>query len=325
MKGWNILTKMSVIVITPDNYATIRRLMTCLAKQSISRQLEIVIIAAAGFCLEDPEIAHSFGSVHIEITAGIRSFAATQALGVHLARSPVVAFTEDHSLPDPLWAENLLHAHEKGHAAVGPAVINGNPRSLVSCANFAIEYGQWADPLPAQTVPHLPGHNSSYKRDVLLPYRDELHAWLRSESTLHWDLLSKGHRLWLESSAKTAHHNFSDLFSTVRLRFCCGKIFAGSRSRTWPYMKRLLWFSGSPLIPFVRFYRVVRCLRQPGHPGNLLPGMFPAILLFLILDGMGEMAGYSSGIGKAEERMTEMEFHRERYMNPDDRLSFSLE
>ena len=46
-------------------------------------------------------------------------------------------------------------------------------------------------------VDYLPGHNSSYKRDVLLGYGDRLESMMESETVLHWDLRAKGHRLYL--------------------------------------------------------------------------------------------------------------------------------
>ena len=318
------MTEMSVIVITPDRYATIRRLMGCLAAQTIREQLEIIIVAPVEVRLElDQKVVQSFAVVHVESVKSIDSFAEAQAIGVRAATSPVVAFTEDHSLPDPHWAENLVYAHRKEWAGVGPVVTNGNPRSLISWTNLAIEYGEWLAPAESNVATHLPGHNSSYKRDILLRYGNKLGTWLESESILHWDLTLKGYQLWLESSARTAHQNFSDFFWAIYLRFCCGRVFAGSRVRNWSRFMRFIYFCGSPMIPFVRSYRIMRELRRPGRPRHLLPRMAPLLLLFLVCDGIGEMVGYASGSGKADNRMTKMEFHRERFMNSVDRLEFT--
>ena len=317
------MTEMSVIVITPDRYTTIRRLLDCLAAQTIREHLEIIIVAPAEIRLElDQKLLQSFGGMHVEGVQSIESFAEAQAIGVRAATSPIVAFTEDHSFPDPDWAENLVYAYRKGWAAVGPEVANGNPRSLISWTNLAIEYGKWLAPADSNVVNHLPGHNSSYKRDILLRYGNKLGTWLEAESILHWDLTSKGYKLWLESSARTAHQNFSDFFWSIRLRFCCGMVFAASRVRTWSRVMRFVYFCGSPLIPFVRLYRIMRELRRPGRPRRLIPRMAPLLLLFLVCDGFGEMVGYAFASGKAVMRLTEMEFHRERFMNSVDRLEF---
>lgn len=318
------MIKMSVIVVTPDNYATIRRLMECLAAQTIPEQLEIVIVVPDKAQHElEQKVVRCFAAIHIEGVKSVDSFAEAQAIGVRAASAPIVAFTEDHSFPDPRWAETLIDAHRGEWAVVGPSISNANPRSLISWTNIAIEYGEWLNPAVGSLVLHLPGHNSSYKRDILLNYGDELGSWLESESILHWDLNSKGYQLWLEPSTKTAHQNFSGFFSAIQLRFCCGRVFAGSRARNWPQFIRFVYFCGSPLIPFLRSYRVIREMRRPGRPRYLLPKMIPLLMLFLACDGVGEMVGYILGTGKAGKWMTKMEFHRERFMNSLDRLEFT--
>lgn len=315
---------MSVIVVTPDHYATIRQLMGCLTAQTIHEELEIIIVAPIEVRLElDQKVVQSFAVVQFKSVKSLDSFAEAQAIGVRAATSTIVAFTEDHSLPDPQWAEYLVYAHRKEWAGVGPVVENANPRSLISWTNLVIEYGEWLAPAVSDVVNHLPGHNSSYKRDILLRYGDKLGTWLESESILHWDLTAKGYRFWLESSARTAHQNFSDFFWTIRLRFCCGRLFAGSRVRNWSRFMSFIYFCGSPMIPLLRLYRITRELQRPGRPRHLLIRMLPFLILFLVCDGLGEMVGYAFGPGKAEELMTKMEFHRERFMNSVDRPKYT--
>ena len=113
-----------------------------------------------------------FSSVKVVPIDSAASVARANAAGIRAATSSVVALTEDHSFPDPEWAENLIKAHEQPWAAVGPAVRNANPATAVSWADFFIGYGPWAEPISAGTVDFLPGHNSSYKRAVLLEYED---------------------------------------------------------------------------------------------------------------------------------------------------------
>lgn len=314
--------EISVIVITPDDYGTIQSLIESLAAQTICEHIELVIVAPAtsvsGF---DTTIFNRFGAVRLEGVESIDSFAQATAVGIGAATAPIVALTEDHSFLDPKWAEILVAAHRGPWIGVGPAISNANPGSLVSWANIAIEYGEWLDPAVTGPVSHIPGHNSSYKRAALLEYGEDLGKWLQSESVLHWDLASKGHRLWLETSATTGHRNFSDFLSTIRLRFCCGRIFASSRARGWAASKRALYLCGSPLIPFVRLGRVIGQLRRPGRPRYLLPSILPLLLLFLVIDGMGETVGYAFGTGSAEEGMTRMEFHRERFVNRRERAN----
>ena len=60
---------------------------------------------------------------------------------------------------------------------------------------------------PASRAEHamLPGHNSSFKRDLLLAYGPGLEDLLRAEIVLHTRLHRDGHRLLLEPAAKFEH------------------------------------------------------------------------------------------------------------------------
>jgi hypothetical protein len=50
-----------------------------------------------------------------------------------------------------------------------------------------------------------------------------------------------------------------------------------------------------------------------------LPRLLPALVIGLIFDGAGEMAGYAFGPGRAMAKLSDMEFHRERYLALHDR------
>jgi len=316
--------RMSVIVITPDNYETVRRLIGRLHAQTVRQELEIVIVAPPGAIMEphDPRLKEFAALRAVEIE-NMASTALARAAGIRAATADIVVLTEDHSLPEAGWAEALIRAHEDGWAAAGPAVGNGNPRSLVSWANLLIEYSEWIDPAEGGEARHLPGHNSSYKRDLLLTYGDELGRWLEAESVLHWDLRGRGHRLWLESSAKTQHLNFSRLGCSIGLRFHAGRLFAGMRRSGWGPARRLAYAAGSPLIPFVRLFRIVRELRRPGRQWRLLPRLLPFAPLLLAVDAAGEMTGYLFGPGGSSAEIARVDFHRENFMNRSDRRQFA--
>lgn len=310
---------MSVIVITPDNFATAAKTIKRLKGQNVRQRLEIVIAAPSKKTLELEEAAlrdfHSFKVVEV---GAMTSTARARAAGVFAASAPVVAFVEDHAFPANGWAEALIAAHQQSWAAVGPAMANANPRTLTSWANLVVEYGQWLDPCPAGVKDHLPGHNGSYKRALLVEYGDSLDAMLDAESILQWDLRAKGHELYLEPKARTFHQNFSAGLSWLPLRFNGGRLFAASRARTWPPLRRVVYCAASPLIPFVRLKRIVKELRAPGRKRDLLPRIVPLLFTSLVVDAVGEMAGYAFGAGDAMRKLADMEFHRHRYLAKSD-------
>ena len=53
---------------------------------------------------------------------------------------------EDHSYPEPEWAEALLRAHAGPWTVVGPAVANANPDYTASWVNYVLSYGGFAPP-----------------------------------------------------------------------------------------------------------------------------------------------------------------------------------
>jgi hypothetical protein len=300
---------LSVIVTTPDSYDTIRNLVTALRAQTARDTLELVIVAPSAAAVH-AGIAdlECFCCWRIVELGALRTVAQAKAAGIRCAIAPVVVLTEDHSFPDPNWAHALIEAHRDNWAAVGPAMDNGNPESLISWADFIIGYGPWFDPPAAAEVEELPGHNTSYKRGVLLECGERLEALLGAESVLHHELRAQGHRLYLEPAARTFHINFTRPSRWMPYLCYSGRVFAAERARSWPALRRAAYCGGAGLIPLVRLKRllpVIRRLRPEVAPGVLAP-----LLFALIIDSLGQGLGYALGPGHAAEKVARLEFHR---------------
>jgi GT2 family glycosyltransferase len=305
--------ELSVILTTPDCYDTIRKTIACLRAQTARDRLEIVIVAPAGRELKlcESELK-SFANFHVVEVKAIESIGAANAAGVRDASAPLVAFGEDHAFPDPEWAEALIAAHKQNWVAVGPAVRNANPGSLISWADFLIAYGPWMECVAGGVAEHLPGHNSSYKRSVLIEYGSRLETMLEAESVLHWDLNNRGYQLYLEPRAKISHLNFGTLSSWLPAQFHSGRMFATIRSRNWCRAKRLFYTCSAPMIPAIRLYRILR--QSYRLRSNLRPAILPVLILGLTVSALGEMLGYASGEGNSRKALTHLEFHRIRHI-----------
>jgi len=317
--------ELSVILVTPDNYESIRRAVRYVGAQSARARIEIVIVAPSAETLgEDPNDLSTFGQHRIVEVGSVETVARANAAGVRAASAPLIAFVEEHSFPQPGWAEALIEAQKHPWAAVGPMVLNANPWSAVSWADYLTAYGKWAGPEAGGEIDFLPGHNSSYKRDILLAYGDRLESMLEAESVLHWDLRANGHRLYLEPAAKVSHVNFSRLATWIRVQHCNGLVFAAARARSWPLLRRLLYAGGSPLIPFVRLWRILSGLRSAGLPRLVLLRTLPALVLGLTLDAAGQMLGYAFGAGEAaSNKLGAFEFHRFDHITAHDRAALA--
>ncbi len=211
-------------------------------------------------------------------------------------------------------------AHAGPWAGIGPAVFNANPATRVSWANLLIEYGPWLAPRDCGVWPHIPGHNSCYKRDVLLSCGDRLGALMEAESVLQWMLQRAGHRFTIEPSAHTRHENFSRFGASLPLRFHGGRLFAASRRQEWTLARRLLYAAGAPLIPFLRARRASRDRQRVGAPA-CRHGLMIVTFALLVVDAAGELVGYLAGAGDSMARLSDLEFHRERFLTAHDRAA----
>jgi hypothetical protein len=316
---------LSVILMTPDSYATIRRTVAWLRAQNVVDRIELVLIAPSRASLgaDESELA-DFHSVQVVEVGGMGSRADGNAVGVRVASAPVVAFTEDHVCLEPGWAEALIERHREPWAVVGPVFENGNPRTAVSWADFLPGYGPWLAPLPEGEAEFLAGHNASYKRDVLLEFDDELESVLRAEAVLHWELGARGHKLFLEPRARTRHYNYSRLPVYLWATFLHARTFGAERARggRWGPLRRLAYTVASPLIPLVRVRRVFRDVaRVRGH--RVMPRVLFPVALGLTVSALGEAAGYLLGEGDAYDKVSGLEFKRDRYVTRRDRAEMA--
>ncbi|HET6266701.1 MAG TPA: glycosyltransferase, partial [Acidobacteriota bacterium] len=118
----------SVILITPDEYQTIRKTIEHLLRQDIVDRMEVVIVAPSKQALSpDLQQLSRFCCYQIVELEKFDSVGAAYATGIVMARAEVIALGEDHSFPQPGWASALLSGYSADRAAVGPVVGNANP------------------------------------------------------------------------------------------------------------------------------------------------------------------------------------------------------
>ena len=302
---------LSVVLITPDSFETVRRTATCIVRQSVRSRIELVIVAPAGAVIDvDRELVAPLAGVQVIRLASLTPTGPARAAAIRAASAPIVAFGEEHCFPAAGWAEALLAAHQGDYAAVGPAMRNANPDTIVSWADVLIGYGPWLAPVERGERDYLPGHNSSYKRAVLLEYGDALDELFEAETVLMWDLRRQGHRLLLEPAAQAAHTSFELWSSWLQVMFLNGRAFADTRRRGWSIVRRLAYAAASPLIPVVRLARTLGHVRRLGRGPVFVAGVIPTVCVGLASDALGQMMGYAFGGGAAHERLAAFEWHR---------------
>ena len=310
--------ELSVIAVG-DGAVELAPLLAALDAQSSKDRIELVVVAPGpAHAAINKLLPTGLATSRLIDQTPLDAFAPAKAEGVRAAQAEVVVFTETHAVPDPDWAAGLIEAHARERcAAIGPVVANANPRPL-SWANLFTDYGPFLEggDTEAHEVADVPGHNSSYRRDLLLGYGGELVRMLAFETFLHDDLRRRGERLVLEPSARIAHVNVTQLRSWLPERWHAGRIYAGARSRSWSRGRRMLYALGSPAIPLLRITRTWRDARNSGH-GSELARALPFVVAGLVMQSLAEGYGYWRGPGSMTQ-LFDQEMRRFDYLAADD-------
>ena len=301
---------LAAIVVVPDTYDSVRRVVSCLKAQTVAAQIEVVLVGSSSreMAVDESDLS-CFRSWHVVEIGKVNSLGAAFAEGIVRAEAPIVVLTHDHSFPDSNLCELLVAAHRGPWAVVGPSIRNGNPDSRISCADFYLCYGEWAPPVSSGPVHCLPAHHSSYKRELLLACGSELYPLMEDEYFLFRRLEAMGHRLLLESGTSSTHINLASWSAWIPSRYYKGRQFAATWSHGWPWPRRLLFGLASPLLPLVRMWRIQKRVRR-GQSWRFLMTLLPVLAAGLIAEWPGQLLGFLAGIGRSSEKVTRYEFNR---------------
>ena len=298
-------SQLSVVMVGYFGSENFRMALDHLRSQTVSTLLELIIVTPSR---KELNLASSnlegFSNYKILEIGEFENEGTAKAAGVMVASAPLVAFMEDHSYPDPIWAEALIKAHSKGNfAVVGPVMLNANPHCGISWGFFLVLYSQWMAARPQKEVRHLPGNQSCYRRELLLRYRSRLSEMLAAESILQWDLLDKGYQLYQEPTARVYHLNLSRLGLTLSESYFYSRIFAANRVLGWNRIRRIFYTVGSPLLPLIRLRRIFKDASRAQLRMAVILRALITIFLILCAGSVGELLGYAFGAGKAKKRL----------------------
>jgi hypothetical protein len=300
-----------VVLPTWDTFDALRTTVQHLVAQTVAGSIELLIVApSAERAAPDPAALSGLHSVRVLESGSLHATGPARARAIREASAAVVAFAEDHCFPYPDWAEALIAAHTGPHAAVGPAIFNANPETATSWADLYLGYGRWLGPGRRAEVELLPGHNSSYKRDVLLEYGEELDRLMEAETVLLWDLRRKGHTLLFEPGARVNHTNFSSFPIFLDVQWHLGRVFAATRAAHWSIVRRAAYALAAPAIPFIRLGHTIRAALANGSSKRRLVSILPFLSAALAVDFVAQATGALFGAGRSLAIMSAYEFHR---------------
>jgi hypothetical protein len=294
------------------------RCLETLVSQSVVDRMEILLFDIARD-RHDPLPGSNHPQVRIVRMPG-STYAQARLRAVHEGTGPIVGFIEEHAWAFRGWAEAIIEAHGQPYAGVGAEVHIGNPSVPYSPLIGVMNHHPWLAPATPGLKTHLPGHNSAYKREILLRYGDRLLDLLRAELALCTALRKDGHQLFLETKARFAHINETGIASPSRGYFLWNRCYGDSRARQfqWSPLRRAFYAACTPLMPvYYLGHLLPRLYRER-------PDLFPIALagvhrLFLaqMASAVGHTTGMLFGVGDAEERFSDYETSEYRQLEPD--------
>ena len=309
-------TPMLSVVLVTDEFATISEVIEAFASQTVKSAIEIVMVLPADKAHEiDRSRLAGFAASRVVTVPSILPMPPARAAGVRAATAPVVFIGETHSYPQPEFAAAIIDAHKGPWDVVVPGLDNANPALARSWASFLLDYGYWMAGLPAAQVVSGPTWNASYKAHTLLEMGSSLDGALSSGDELPMALRARNRKFYFEPRARITHVNLESR-GWIDERYLSGLVVGANRKKRFSLSRRIAYFFGSPLIPFVLIYRNAATMRHLYGEKRLPAGTAVAVAAGAVIRSAGEAVGYLFGIRHAaESRMEDYELKKLSYVS----------
>ena len=292
----------SAAVVVGDLRERAQRTLDALATQTAADRMEIVVMDMGPDDAPDLRTPDGMPATYVRMDGEAR-LAEARGEAARRASTPVVAFVEDHAVPDREWAAAVVRAHEGPWAAVGYGFTNANPETFGSRVSYIADYGPWAHPAPHGPLRLLPGNNVSYKREALLSLGDRLDDLLVVDFNLQDELRSQGLGTYLESSALVAHENFTRVTELFAANYSYTRLMAMKRAADWSWGRRMAYALLVPVaVPAMKLTHLLGGLRGRRRLWGQVAVALPLVVANFAWSSIGEARGYLGGDREQAER-----------------------
>jgi hypothetical protein len=317
---------LSVIFICPFTFTHVRKAVRHLKAQTIASSVELILVVSSPDSIADARADELEGFANIQIVpvGPIHSIDLAAVNGCNVATAPLIAYADDHAYLQPGWAEALVEASSQEWSVMVSLLENANPDTVWSWVNIICSYGWWSEGSPGGECSIVPGHNVTFRREVLFADGPLQPNALRRQSGLFDKLRARGARFALIADARSRHMNAATVSGTWLVRFNMGRYYGHTRAlaENWSLPRRLAYVLGFPLIPFLRMIRL-----QAELPGSLAAAgakTYPALFIGLVFDAIGQAAGYSLGPGDSLHTLETYEVHLRNYVTESEAVAMDI-
>lgn len=284
-----------------------RCLDALLAQQGVGHP-EVVVVDSSGDGTAE-RLRRDFPEVTVIALSQQTHQSLARNIGIAQTRAPFIAITDQDCLAPPDWLARLLTRHQQGdYAAVGGAVANGTPDSLIGTATYLIEFNEYMPGGEARVVSMIPHCNVCFRREVFTAVGPFVAVPPGAEDLVFNFLLTRrGYRLLYDPSIVVTHLNRTAFSAFLRHQRLLG--FGSAVGR------RTVALSGQVLVrhpglayglPLVRLGRTAARLFA-GHKSALLRYLLllPILLPGYIVWTAGFLAGLREELPPPERRLTD--------------------
>jgi Glycosyl transferase family 2 len=287
--------RLSILVASTAPLQDASACLRTLTQQCHGQRVEIILAYSA-----DAEAAEAMAADYPEVILVRLPRAAPlpRLLGTAMARATgdIIAATDATCAVDARWVSAILKAHEAPHPVIGGAVEADKFDKLVDWAAYFCDYGQFMLPLTEGVANEMPGNNLSMKRWALARGREYVD---REFWKTYWcqRLQAEGLHLYSEPSIVVYYRKSFRLWPYLVHRFHNGRCFAGMRNAQLTWVKRAIYWMGSPVLPVLFSTRILRAvLPKQRHLRQFFLSL-PIIVLATVSWAFGEFCGYLLGCG----------------------------
>jgi len=279
---------LSVIIPAYESAATIAGCLEALARQTCQDFETIVVDSSPEKTTEDLVTAR-FPWVRFHHSPSRLLPHAARNLGVSMAQSPLLLFTDPDVYPHPDWLERMVAAHQKtGNVIVGAIACHGHrwrDQGIHLC-----KFSKWLPGGPVRRVDMGPTANLLLSRADFAAAGGLPGEEMLGDVSLSWRLWDTGRALRFEPAAIVEHHHLHTVRSFLIERYTRGKLYGRLRAeRTGRKRVTALIYLLATILP-VRLPRILALVAgQATRAGQT--GRFLATLPLIVLGHSASLAG----------------------------------
>ncbi len=297
----------SVIIVIGDKRERAKGSIESVLRQDSVEVLELIVIDASSEKYPPLQIKYQ-NTIYISLEKRL-GIGQMKEMAVNKASGYWIAFLEEHARALPGWL-NAIKNLDRQYAGMGGEIHNLNNGEYFSNSLHYCNYYRWLPGTKRRECEYVAGHNSVYKREVLLGLEDKLKIYLLNESLLNQLLINKGNRLLIEPEFKIGHINEStikEIFESYYNWHRC----VGNNTKSLRKESDLRKIKNLFLILLQPFYRTLNILVYfiTEDRRKIISYLISSPFVFLIFSaaGFGEFQGRLYGLKNAEMELSRME------------------